>query len=212
MAKKTSVVWLRQAMRAASGIASPARPNGLAAPVPVLVERAHGIGGRRRETETRDDRGAAIAARLDDRLALGHERAQHRERALGACDAPAARHVLRGVARDRRRLRPVDELAVRLERDVVGAEQLAHASGGRRAAHVLEQKRVVEGVPGLLVEPQLVRQAHADEAAALGLADGLPLGHVERMRERGDDLGLAHLSHSARHELHARDIGLRSGI
>ncbi len=119
----------------------------LAATVPVLVERAHRIGRRGREAQARDDRGAAVAARLDDRLALGHERAQHRERALRACDAPAAGHVPRGVARDCGRLRPVDQLAVRLERDVVGAEQLAHASGRRRAAHVLEQQRVIEGVP-----------------------------------------------------------------
>ena len=143
----------------------------LAAAVPVLVERAHGLGGLGGEAEPRDDRRAAVAARLDDRLALGDERAQHRERALGARDAAAGGDVLRGVARDLRGLRPVDELAVRLERDVVGAEELAHARGRRRAADVLEQQRVVERIALRRRELQLGCDAHADQARALGLPD-----------------------------------------
>ena len=48
-----------------------------------------------------------------------------------------------------------------------------------------------------------MRDAHADQAGALGLADGLPLGHVERVRERRDDLGLPYLSRSTVNESHA---------
>ncbi len=166
-----------------------AQPERLPAAVPVLVERAHGFGARLGEVEAADDRGAAVAARLDDLLALRDERPQHRERALRARDA-TARHVLRRVAHDLRGLRPVHELAVRLESDVVAAEELAHACGRRRAADVLQQQRVVERVALLGAELQLPRDAHADQAAALGLAHGMALGHVERVRERCDHLGL----------------------
>ena len=183
----------------------------LTAPVPVLVERPDGVGAGIREAEAPDDRRPAVAASLDDRLALGDQGAQHRERALSPRDAAARRHVLRRVARDLHGLRPVDELAVRLESDVVGAEQLAHAGGRRRAADVLEQERVVEGIAVIRSELQLVREAHADQAGALGLPDGMPLGHVERVRERRDDLGLTNLIGASLHELHACSIGGAAG-
>jgi threonine/homoserine/homoserine lactone efflux protein len=47
-----------------------------------------------------------------------------------------------------------------------------------------------------------VSDAHADQARALGLSDRVSLGHVERMRERRDDLGLTYLSRSTLDELH----------
>ena len=207
MAKNTSAVWLRQRDAREQRDLVARHAGRLTAPVPVLVERPDGVGAGIREAEAPDDRRAAVAASLDDRLALGHQRAQHRERALRPRDAAARRHVPRRVARDLRGLRPVDELAVRLESDVVGAEQLAHAGGRRRAADVLEQERVVEGVAVLGGELQLVREAHADQAGALGLPDRMPLGHVERVRERRDDLGLTHLIGASLHELHVDTIG-----
>jgi len=52
-----------------------------------------------------------------------------------------------------------------------------------------------------------VREAHADEARSLGLPDGMSLGHVERMRERSDDLRLANLTRTSPNELHLHTIG-----
>jgi hypothetical protein len=59
---------------------------------------------------------------------------------------------------------------------------------------------------------QLVREAHADQARALGLPDGMPLGHVESVRERRDDLGLTNLTRASLHELRAIFIGPRNSI
>ena len=116
-------------------------PPRVALAVPVLVELEDGLGRRLGAAERAHDRGAAVAARLDDLRARRRQLAQHGQRPPRPRQPGAAVDVLRGVAHDVGRPLPVDELAVRLQRDVVGPEQPAHARGRRRAADVLEQRR-----------------------------------------------------------------------
>jgi hypothetical protein len=77
----------------------------------------------------------------------------------------------------------------------------------RRATDILEQQRVVERVALVAAQLQLRRDTHADQARALGLADGMPFGHVERMRQRGDDLRSPHFTQTALQQLHLSAIG-----
>ncbi len=166
-----------------------AQPVGLAAPVPVLVEIADGVGGGIGELEHRHDARAAIAARLDGQIALtGHvaQGGQHPPRPHEARVVPArlAGDEPDGMAR----ARPVDALGDPLQLEVVGGEDLGHARGRRRAARVLEQHGVVEARTFLGGERERVGQAKRDQAAALRVPRRLALGQVERVGEGGHDL------------------------
>ena len=137
----------RQAMRPSSGISSPFRPAGVAAAVPVLVERAHRVGGRRRGSRaSRRSPRRGRSARRRSPCPRRPGRPQRRRDAVraAACDSPGATFA-RGVAQRLGRARPVDGLAARLSATVVGAEERRHPSGVARAADVLQQQRVEEG-------------------------------------------------------------------
>ena len=103
----------------------------------------------------------------------------------------AGRDVAPQVAERQRGAVEVDQPALALDLQVVGAERLGGRGRGRGAAGVLEQQRVEErGAPRGL-EADGVGQAQADEAGALGVAHRLAAGDVEGMRKGRDELGKA---------------------
>ena len=119
---------------------------------------------------------AAVSSGKPSRSAMSSPRAAERDEAPGGEGEAGA-------------IVPVDELHAPLDDAVVGAEERAHAGGVARAAGVLEQQRVVERGERGVVEAELAPDAHAEEAAAHGVAGGLPFGEVERAREGAEDLG-----------------------
>ena len=185
---KISTVCARQTMRASSGISSPRRPRGWPRPSQCSSRRADRLRGLDREADQERDLGAAVAARL-------HQRARHLALVLDRLEPPAA-VAQRAVGGDRAQRPhegrqppgPVDALGRALGDVIVGAEQRRHAGGVRGAAGVLEQQRVEEVGAGRGVEAELLGEPHADQARAQRVAGRLPLGEVERVRERADDL------------------------
>ena len=93
------------------------------------------------------------------------------------------------VAERLRQVGVVDRLDASLRREVVGAEERGDLGGVGRAARVLEQERVEERGAVFDLQPDLVGEAHADQARPHGVARRLALGDVERVRERRQDLG-----------------------
>src|SRR6185312_3105791 len=82
----------------------------------------------------------------------------------------------------------VDISHSRLELEVVRPEQLAETSGVVGAAGVLEKERVIERGAVGRVHVQLAAQAHADQAGAHRVADGLTFREIQRTRKRGNHL------------------------
>ncbi len=74
---------------------------------------------------------------------------------------------------------------------VIGAEQRGHLRRVARAAGVLEEQRVEQLRAGRGVELEVLRETHADHAAANRVPGRLALGDVERVGERPKDLGEA---------------------
>ena len=180
--------------------ASQARRVALA--VPVLVELADRAGGVLVEIDAARDLGAALAAHL-----LELAQAVATERDHGAQVARAGEQ--RGLGRDRApevaqrlgRAAEVGELVLALDRQLVGAVCRGGGRGVRRAAGVLEQQRVEQRGALPRVEAGRLRQAQADQAAALGVTHRLPAGDVQGVGERADDLRQA--------DVHDRVIGRR---
>jgi len=150
----------------------------------VLVERLDRVGGRLGQLDHARDLGAALAAQLG-----------HGAGALGAAAGDRRQPAGAGVAeRELQRLdraQVVGQLAGPLELEVVGPEQRRQLGGVARAAGVLEEQRVEQRRARVVVEPDLLADAHPDRARAHRVADRLALGDVERVGERGDDLGEA---------------------
>ncbi len=171
---------------------APPRAGGDAAPVPVLVEGAHGFAGFGGHLEHGRDLGAALAAGADQ---LGSHRSRRGE-PRDLADALGGRPVRTGVPDDVQERgeapRPVDGLPAPLDLPVVGGEDGAGGRGVRRAPRVLEQQRVEERRSLARAEGQLVRDAHPDQAGADRVALGLPLGEIERARQGRDHLGDEH--------------------
>jgi hypothetical protein len=169
------------------GLAREAR--GIPVAVPVLVELVDGAGGVLVEVDRARDVRAALAAHGAELAravdAHGHERAQvagpRAQRRAGRDRAAQVAQRLGGAL-------GIDEPALALDVQLVGAEDLGRRGRRGRAAGVLEQQRVEERRAPLRVEVGGVGQAQADEAAALGVAHGLALGHVEGVRQGADDL------------------------
>ena len=175
------------------------QPVGVTLAVPVLVQRADGGGGCFRHVQHAGDLGAPLAAdgdHLPGRPGAGPEHAD--EVALAAC-------VPEGVAERLRQVGVVDRLHVALGDEVVGAEEGGDLGRVRRAARVLEEERVEERRPVVDLEPDLVGEAHSDQARTHGVPCRLALGDVERVGERGEDLGQPQVAAF----VHAECIGSR---
>ena len=160
----------------------------LAAAVPVLVERSDPVRRLGVEAEHQGDLGAALAARLHQRardLALGLDGAQAVD---PAADPALGRDRAQRPEERRQPPGPVDPLRRALGDVVVGVEQRRHLGRVGRAARVLEQQCVEQVRARRGVELQLLREPHADLAAADRVPRRLPLREVERVRQRADHL------------------------
>jgi hypothetical protein len=157
--------------------------------VPALVELVDGARGVLVEVDRAGDVRAALAAHGAELAravhAHGHERAQV---AAAGAQWRTGRDRAAQVAQRLRRAHGIDEPALALDVQLVGAEDLGGGGRRRRAAGVLEQQRVEERRPALGFEVGGVGEARPDEAAALGVSHRLALGHVEGVRQRADDL------------------------
>jgi hypothetical protein len=127
------------------------------------------------------DLGATLAAQLGHVAGALGAAADERRQAAGA-------GVADGVLERLERAQVVGQLAGALELEVVGAEQRRQLGRVARAAGVLEQQRVEQRRPRVVVEPDLLADPHADRARAHRVPHRLALGHVEGVRQRGDDL------------------------
>ena len=163
-------------------------PEWLAAPVPVLVERADRLGRLVRQADHERDLGPAVAPRPHQRprhLALvldGEQAVQPRARRAPGRDRLDRPHERREGPR------PVDALGAVLGLVVVGSEQRRHVRGVCRAAGVLEKQRVEEVRPGRGIQPQLLGEPHPDHARPRRVAGRLSLRDVERVGQRADHL------------------------
>lgn len=86
----------------------------------------------------------------------------------------------------------VDPFEITFEAKIIGAVQLTDACGVAAAAQILQQEGVIEFPACALVQLQLIRQMHADPAAAHAMSRRLTLGHVQRVRQCTDQLGKTH--------------------
>ena len=125
-------------MRASSGMSLGRETARVAAPAPVLVERADRLGGLGGKSELERDRRAAVAADLDQlaRRLGGARDGDELPRAVD--DAVARRDRARRLEREAYARVPVDDLHARLHGLVVRAEQRGHPPGVARAAGVLQ--------------------------------------------------------------------------
>jgi len=169
-------------------------PGGVAAPVPVLVERRDRLGGRLVHPDLAGHVRAALAAqRRQLTRALRPVRGQCLDAARLGQGRAARRGVAQHVAQRLHRPQVIGDLAVALDRRIGVAVERGHLGRVRRAARVLEQQRVEERGSLPLVQADLLAQAHSDQAGALRVAAGLALCDVEGVRERGQDFGQAKL-------------------
>ena len=166
-----------------------AQPVGIAATVPVLVEGAD---------RSRSLPGSRACGRSRRRARSGSRRAAPGSRAAAADERADERRTRRDHGRGRpsggrrppsRAALEVDALQSVLRRVILGAEERVDARRVRRAAGVLEQERVEERRAPVGVEPDLLGDPHADQARAHRMTARLPLGQVEGVRKRRDNLG-----------------------
>jgi hypothetical protein len=165
-----------------------AQPLGVAAAVPVLVERADGVGRGVGEADAAGDLGAAVAAHGDERAGdVG--RAGDAEEVVDPlaqrAPDPDGAHEAQG---DARAALPVDLLHQRLDDAVVRAEQGGEARGVARAAGVLEEDGVVQRRAVVVAEAELLGEPAGHEAAPQRVALGLARAQVERVRQGGEDV------------------------
>jgi len=97
----------------------------------------------------------------------------------------------------------VDLFEVVLEGQIVSQIELADARGIAAAAKIFEQQRVVQLPDPALIEADFLTDLYADPAAADAMAVGLPLGQVQNMAKRTEQLGqpdllrFPHVAHGA---------------
>ena len=165
------------------------RSGRFAAAVPVFVEVLDAERYRFGKAHPARDVGAALAACLDQlprNLASVLEDVDDRPEPLRkAClQAGVGQHEAQGL-----RKAAVDLLEVVLEGQIVGQVELADARRIAAAAEILEQQRVVQFPDPALIEADFPADLYADPAAADAMAFRLPLGHIQRMTERPEQLG-----------------------
>ena len=164
----------------------------VAAPAPVLVERADRVGGRGGEAELERDRRAAVAADLDQLARRSGVRAMATNCRARSSDAVARRHRARRLERERARGACQSTAFMRgFTAWSSAANSAAIRAGVARAAGVLQQEGVVERGALLDVEADRLGEAHADETGPHGVPRGGALREVEGARERGQHLGEA---------------------
>ena len=171
---------------ARNGVAGQAQ--GLAASVPVLVERADAVLDRVGKPHAARDVGAAMTAGLDQ---LAADLATVAQDADDGPDAFAQPRFEPGTGEhepERGRQAVIDGLEVAFEGDVVREIELADPRRVAGAAEILQEQRVVEVRERLTLHPQLRPDPHADPAAAHAMPLRLALGHVERVAERAQKL------------------------
>ena len=172
--------------------------------------------GCRRRPSARRARGSPSTPRSSSSTmrAMSAPRSQRRSVSSRALEAPLRSSPAKRLARASRpaaRRGVADRVAER-RRSACGGRcrelvlALTAWSSARRARRpgralleqpaVLEQQRVEEREALRLAQPELVRDPHADHAGARGVAGGLPLGDVQRERERADELGQAEILHA----------------
>ena len=160
--------------------------------VEALVDRPYRLRHREAEPEASDDLGPAGRAGLDqlDRDLGPHTRdGGDASRAIDPRDA--AGRLAQPEARRLEVLVPLDRPALTGRHGGVAAEQLEDTGRVARAAHILEQRGVVEVAPVGEREPQPVGELHTDQAGAQRVPHRLPVGEIEREGERAEDLGHA---------------------
>jgi len=155
----------------------------------VLVERPDRRRSLLRKAELAGDVGAALAAGLEEVSLRALLEAEPHERRGTTERRALGRDVPHGPDEVLREARPFDRLHPSLEPKVVAAEERADLGGVRRAAHVLQQERVVEVGSRLGIEAELVGEAHSDQTRPNRVPGRLALGDVERVGERRDHLG-----------------------
>jgi hypothetical protein len=153
----------------------------------VLVERADGLGGLLAEADFADDAGAAVATELDHLFivaVLGERDLEDAADLVGGTVAgnDAVPEQADGGEAGAVGLGPVFELDAGFDGAVVAAaDDLAHAGGVAAATDVFEEQGGIEiGEVG-------AADAHAEQAAAQGVAGDGAFGEIERKRQGGEN-------------------------
>jgi hypothetical protein len=84
---------------------------------------------------------------------------------------------------------PVFELYFAFCLEVVGSQDLVHASGIGAASGIFQEHGVIEIGKLLAIETEFLSHAHTKDTAADGVSHGLPFGEIEGHRERRDYFG-----------------------
>lgn len=143
----------------------PLESVGLSVAVPVFVDRADRLHGRRRKAKQLGDVRATFAAGPDSLAGAFRALRKHRHRSPHPRQPESARRDV--TCHEPERLgeaSPVDRLDRRLEVLVVGAEQRGKTRGVARTAQILHEQGVEERGPLGLVEADRLANPHADRA------------------------------------------------
>jgi hypothetical protein len=89
-------------------------------------------------------------------------------------------------------LGPIFVLQIPLGSDFVRVDDVEKLGSVAAASGVFQQQRIVKVGLGVEGQANLARQPHADHAALHGMPERLTLGQIERIGERGDDVGGRH--------------------
>ena len=165
-----------------------AEPSWVSFAIPVLVEGADCVRDFLWKVEHEGDLGAALATDLRVlACGLGAEPrgAQRKRRALPTCCGTDARPDVSERLGD---AIVVDELHPTLQLEVIRPVQGTHAGSIRGTSRVFQQQAVEERRPALDIESDLVCQPHPDQAAADRVPERVPVRHIQRVGQRGDDL------------------------